>query len=221
MDERDNMRYIKPTIGIVLIILALAGGYYWETQGRQNYQQIEIPVTAVDIKKGELLTNQMLKKVYVDKESIVSGAIMGQDIHNIVDSQATQFIPANSQVVAGYFEIINSSLTDNKSVFLLPASWIFSKSSTLRKGDWVEIYGEEDLLYFGKYQIAFVKDQNEVEIENPEGPYIQKNILERGESTGVIHHLELYCSLEEYSALLVYIKEKATGFLLVQREEIL
>ncbi len=221
MDERDNMRYIKPTVGIILIILALAGGYYWETQGRQSYQQIEIPVTAVDIKKGELLTNQMFKKAYVDKETIVGGAIMGQDIQNIINSQATQFIPANSQVVARYFETVNSSLTDNRSVFSIPSSWIFSKSSTLRKGDWIEIYGEEELLSFGKYEIAFVKDQNEVEIENPEGSYIQKNILERRESTGIIHHIELYCTLEEYRILLDYIKEKTTGFLLVQREEFL
>lgn len=218
MDERKIMRYIKPTIGIILIVLALAGGYYWETQGRQTYQQVEIPVTCVDIQKGEKLTKQMLKNVYLDKSSLVGGAIKGQDVHKIVDCQATQFIPANSQVVAGYFENTNSSLADNKSVFSLPASWIFSKSSTLRKGDWVEVYGEEELFYLGKYQVAFVKDQNDLEIENLEGPYIEKNILERRASTGIIHHIELYCSLEDYGILLDYIKEKATGFLLVQRE---
>ena len=91
------MRYIKPIIGVLLIILALLGGYYWETQGRQNYQQLEIPVTSVDIMKGEKLCPQMLKTLYIDKDSIVSGALMEKDIHQFVDSQATQFIPANSQ----------------------------------------------------------------------------------------------------------------------------
>lgn len=213
------MRYIKPIIGILLIIFALLGGYYWETQGRQNYQQLEIPVTSVDIMKGEKLCPQMLKTLYIDKDSIVSGALMEKDIHQFVDSQATQFIPANSQVVRGYFESANSNFTKNRSVFSLPTSWIFSKSSALRKGDWVEIYGE-DICYFGRYQIAFVKDQSDMEIENPEGPYIQKNILERTVSTGFIHHVELYCTLEEYSCLLDYVKTTGMGFILVQREAV-
>jgi hypothetical protein len=213
------MRYIKPIIGVLLIILALLGGYYWETQGRQNYQQVEIPVTSVDILKGEKLGQQMIKTVFLDKDTIVGGALMEKDMDQLFDNRATQFIPANSQVVRGYFESANSSLTKNRSVFSLPTSWIFSKSSTLRKGDWVEIYGE-DICYFGRYQIAFVKDQSDVEIENPEGPYIEKNILERTVSTGFIHHVELYCTLEDYSCLLDYVKATGMGFLLVQREEV-
>jgi hypothetical protein len=213
------MRYIKPIIGVLLIILALLGGYYWETQGRQNYQQVEIPVTSVDILKGEKLGQQMIKTVFLDKDTIVGGALMEKDMDQLFDNRATQFIPANSQVVRGYFESANSSLTKNRSVFSLPTSWIFSKSSTLRKGDWVEIYGE-DICYFGRYQIAFVKDQSDVEIENPEGPYIEKNILERTVSTGFIHHVELYCTLEDYSCLLDYVKTTGMGFLLVQREEV-
>ncbi|MDX9888008.1 MAG: SAF domain-containing protein [Anaerovoracaceae bacterium] len=212
------MRYIKPTIGILLIILALLGGYYWETQGRQSYQQIEVPVTSVDILKGERLGHQMVKTVYLDKGALVGGTLMEKDIHQLVDSRATQFIPANSQIVREYFESSNTSFTKNRSVFSLPSSWIFSKSSSLRKGDWVEIYGE-DISYFGRYQIAFVKDQGDVEIENPEGPYIEKNILERTVSTGFIHHVELYCTLEDYSCLLDYVKTTGMGLLLVQREE--
>lgn len=213
------MRYIKPIIGVLLIILALLGGYYWETQGRQNYQQVEIPVTSVDILKGEKLGQQMIKTVFLDKDTIVGGALMEKDMDQLFDNRATQFIPANSQVVRGYFESANSSFTKNRSVFSLPTSWIFSKSSALRKGDWVEIYGE-DICYFGRYQIAFVKDQSDVEIENPEGPYIEKNILERTVSTGFIHHVELYCTLEDYSCLLDYVKTTGMGFLLVQREEV-
>jgi len=214
------MRYIKPLVGIVMILLALLGGYYWETEGRQNYQQIQMPVTVADIQKGEELNSQMLKTVSVDKNAIVGGALMEDDIHQIVGNRATQFIPANSQIVAPYFENKGTSFTGNKSVFSLPASWIFSRSSTLRKGDWIEIYCEDEMTYFGEYQIAFVKDQGEVEIENTEGPYIQKNILERTASTGIIHHVELYCTLEEYWNLLDYIKVTGMGFLLVQREEV-
>lgn len=214
------MRYIKPLVGIIMILLALLGGYYWETEGRQNYQQIQIPVTIVDIHKGEALNSQMLKTVSLDKNAIVTGALMENDIHQRVGSRATQFIPANSQIVDSYFNDKVTSFTANRSVFSLPASWIFSRSSTLRKGDWIEIYCEDEMTYFGEYQIAFVKDQSEVEIENTEGPYIQKNILERTASTGIIHHLELYCTLEEYQDLLDYVKVTGMGFLLVQREEV-
>lgn len=212
------MRYAKSIIGIVLIISALAGGYYWETKGRQSYQQIQIPVTSVDIQKGERFNSQILRNVYIEKSSMVKGALLEKDLHKIADQRATQFIPANSQIVATYFTRDNRSFSDGKSVFSIPASWIFSKSSTLRKGDWVEIYGEEEALYLGDYKLAFVKDQGEVEIENPEGPFIEKNILERTGGSGIIHHLEVYCTLEEYWHLLEYIKATGMGLLIVQRE---
>jgi hypothetical protein len=162
----------------------------------------------------------MLKTIYIDKSSIVRGGLLEKDIHQIVDNNATQFIPANSQLVASYFEEESSFFTDDLSVFSIPSSWIFSRSSTLRKGDWVEIYGEDETIFFGKYQVAFVKDQSDAEIVNPEGPFIQKNILERTEGTGVIHHIELYCTLEDYCNLFEYIKAFGSGFLLVQREEL-
>lgn len=219
MDLGAEMRYLKTIIGVILILLALAGGYYWETEGRQNYQEIKIPVTSVDIQKGEKFSSQMMETVYLDKSLIVKDALLEKDIYEIVDYQASQFIPANSQLVASYFIKNEMSLTEKMSVFLIPSSWIFSRSSTLRKGDWVEFYGQEDLTYFGKYQIAFVKDQSEVEIENPEGPFICKDILERTIGTGTIHHIEISCTLENYYALYEYIKETGSGFLLVQREE--
>jgi hypothetical protein len=214
------MRYLKPIIGITLIILALVGGYYWETQGRENYQQIEIPVTTKDIERGEKLNPQMMETIFLDEKSIVKGALGENDISKILDYRATQFIPANSQIVASYFVENETSLTDKKSVFSIPSSWIFSRSSTLRKGDWVEVFGEEELMFFGKYEIAFVKDQSEVEVENLEGPFIQKNILERTAGTGIIHHIEICCTLEEYSILYEYIRETVMGLILVQREEL-
>lgn len=215
------MSYLRSAIGITLILLALAGGYYWETQGRQSYQQIELPVASVDIEKGEKINSQKFKIAYIDKKSLVGGALMEKDIHDIVGSCANQFIPSNSQLVASYFSRENTSLADEKSVFCIPNTWIFSRSSSLRKGDWVEIYGEEKLEYIGKYEIAFVKDQDEVEVENLEGPFIQKNILERTAAKGSIHHIELYCTLEEYMCLFDYVKEVGKRFILVQREELL
>ena len=219
MEGNGKMRYLKPAIGIILIILALVGGYYWETKGRQTYQQVQVPVASVDILQGDKLDGEMVKVIYLDKSSIVKGALLEKDIPQIIDYRATQFIPANSQIVASFFKKNDTSLAENKSVFSIPNSWIFSRSSTLRKGDWIEIYGEGEMLYFGKYQIAFVKDQSENEIENLEGPFIKKNILERTAGTGIIHHIELCCTLEDYCTLLEHVTKTGMGILLVQREE--
>ena len=103
-----------------------------------------------------------------------------------------------------------------ESIFSLKPWWIHSRSSSLRKGDLVDIYDSTGKLYCGTFKVAYVKDEEEQEIIDAEGKKGEE-LLERKFSTGVINHVEIIAQLHEYEYLRGLAEEQGMSFLIVQK----
>jgi hypothetical protein len=133
---------------------------------------------------------------------------------------ASQLIAKNDQIIPDYFSDNEFNLKRNESVFVIRPEWIAMRSSALRRGDIVDIYGTNGLGLLGTFRIAYVKDEAEREVKNASngsggnvggntgsdagsgsGSGRNGDILARTDSTSVIDHIEIITTYQEYEKL--------------------
>ena len=206
----DSYRnYIKPALGLFLMALAVTGFFYWESAGREAFQEDIILVASINMEKGHIMDEKDVEEVSLSRKLVPEKALRSSDFEKIKDMEAKQFIPKNSPLVLGYFEKPETRIKEGHSLFTVFSEWIFSRSSTLRSGDTIDIYKKSDLLLLGTYKVACVKNHEDKEVKSS-----KENSGE--ESTGIIHHIEVECTLEDYEVLLNQASLGET-FILVQR----
>jgi len=153
----------------------------------------------------------MVKTIMVPKEAIIKGAyksdLVDEDgkIKQFDNTVAKQFIPKNSQVCTKMIAKKDFYVGENQSIFYIPRSWINAMSTSIRRGDTVEIRTEDGNKSYGTYKVAFAKGDDETEITDGDNKYTDE--LDRVQSTGVVTHVEIICTLEKYKELYEY----ATG----------
>ena len=202
------MRRVKSILGILLIILSLAGLFLWEWKGRDMVLLQEVLVAKNDIQKGTLVEESLFEPKGVVKDSEIEGALKPGDAAILKGKVTTQLIPGNSQIHPGYFRENEFYLKEGEAVFVLEPNWIAMRSSSLRRGDTADIYGNQGWELLGSYRVAFVKDEAEREVRDVsmEGKnYIEKDILERTDSTAMIDHIEIITTIDEYEKLVSYL----------------
>ena len=212
-------RYGKSMAGILLMLFALLGFLYWEQEGRQQYQEETVIMSAHPIMEGQVINSQDIKAVSLNRSLMIEGALSPEEADLLINKSAVQYIPGNMVLVSQYFTEKRLFLPKGLSLFTIPAHWIHSRSSTLRQKDWVDFYDRTGEIYFGSYQVAFVKTGEEEEVQSMEPSGIPTAIMERNQSTGQIHHIEILCSIEDYGMLYGHVSEEGGQFLIVQREE--
>ncbi len=200
------------------MVLALLGFIYWEKEGRQQHQEQTILVSSHSIYQGQLLKPEDVKAISLNRKLVVDGALTPKQISFILNKKATQFIPGNMVLLEEYFKEKGRSLPPELSVFTLPSHWIYSRSSTLRRGDWVELYDRGGEISYGSYEIVFVKTAEDYEVESTENKDGELPVLERRQSSGIVHHLEILCSIQDYSLLYHHVSQEEGQFVVVQRE---
>ena len=208
----------KTWIGVILITVSAAGLIFWEVLGREQFMTEAVLVAAAEIPAGTPVTAGAFTATRVQKDSVVSGALKPGAEGALTGRRAKAVIMKNQQIAAAYFAEEGELLEKDQSVYVLPQDWIAMRSSSLRKGDLVTLYGGASLQKVGEYRVAFVKDQSEQEVTDPGGGK-NPEALERTMSTSEISHLELVTTLSEYGRIRQAVVSEG-GILVVQEPEL-
>jgi len=215
-------RYRKFT-GLFLILIAATLLFAWEARGRDMILMQDVCVAKIEIQEGQLLAKDMLKKVAVPRNAIISGAILPGAVDAIVGKRCIARIPQGAQISERLLADEAERHVAGSSSFVIDKVWIFMRSSSLRAGDRVEILTNDGLRSFGIFNISYVKDEKESEVRSAAGNgglnLNGQSEVDRSEATAQIDHVEIETILSTY----LYIKsyaETCTGssLLLVRRE---
>lgn len=198
------MRKLRSIIGILLIILSIAGLFFWEWKGRETILLEEVLVAKEEIKKGTMVDSSMFITKGVQKDNMLEAALIPGDMTLIQGKVTSQLIAKNDQIIVKYFRDNDFYLDRDESIFVIDPGWVAMRSSALRRGDLVDIYGSNGLGLLGTFRIAYVKDASEREVRNAveesEGG-AANDILNRTDSTSVIDHIEIISTFREYESL--------------------
>ena len=120
-----------------------------------------------------------------------------------------------------YFKDNGFRLKKEETIFVIDPDWIAMRSSSLRRGDIVDIYGSNGAGLLGTFQIAFVKDEAEREVKDA-GEAVQNHtasdILDRTDSTSVIDHIEIITTFSEYEKIAACVDgTTSSALIIVQR----
>lgn len=217
-NNRISMEMKKAMAGIIVIIAALSLLFYWEGYGREHTKYEQVICASAEIQKGQTITDELLTVKSLPKDSLISGAI--RDKSELVGAVAAQYIPAQAQV-SRKMTYTNDFYIDTdrgESIYKLPAEWIDSRSAAVRRGDTIEIYLADGKRKLGEYTVAYVKDAQEREISSAVGQEYA-DMLNRTDATGVIDHIEIITTQEEYAALYQVASSTGQRLLIVQKEE--
>ena len=215
------MGRVKSIIGILLILLSIGGLLFWELKGREVVLMEPVLVAKEDIAEGKKLRQDMFVTIGVSDENRIDEALSSKDRYKLEGKISSQLIVKNSQVSEKYLRDETFHIGRKESVYVLDAEWIAMRSSSLRRGDTVDIYGEDGRGLIGTFLVAFVKDEAEREvrdtgIDNLET--IKGELLERTDSSSVIDHIEIIATMDQYLQLISCLSgENSTKLLIIQR----
>lgn len=198
------MRKLRSIIGILLIIISIAGLFFWEWKGRETILLEEVLVAKEEIKRGTIVDSSMFIPKGVPKDNMLEEALIPGDMTLVKGKVTSQLIAKNAQILVKYFKDNDFSLDQDESIFVIDSSWVAMRSSALRRGDLVDIYGSNGSGILGTFRIAYVKDASEREVRNAveetEGG-AASDILNRTDSTSVIDHIEIISTFRAYENL--------------------
>lgn len=219
------MRRWRAVVGVILTIVALCGFFFWELRGREELLMREVLVAQEDIAAGEKCSADLFKTVKLPRETLLADGLSAAELPRFEGKVSTVRILKHSQISASYFRQDPFSLKEGEAVFPLKPEWISMRSSALRRGDLVDLYGTGASGLIGTYRIAFVKDDAEREIRDAgtgEVPLIKQDVLDRTDSTSTISHIEIMATVDEYQHILSYVEGESPNFLMiVQRRDFL
>lgn len=200
-------RKTRTLIGVILILSAIGMMIYWEMEGRDQVRTEPLLVAARDIAPGEVAEGDMFRQRRAGEEEKVSGALKPVDIKKVLGNRILHPIPENSQIVLSDFGDDPYLIKEGQGIFLIRSDWIFSVSSSLRKGDRIRIYTMEERTPLGEFQVAFVKDAQGKEITASEDHRRGESgdILDRTHGTAPVDHLEILAEIGEYRQILEYL----------------
>lgn len=217
-NKRISMEMKKAMAGVIVIIAGLSLLFFWEGYGKEHIQYEQVICASAEIQKGQTIAVEMLAKKTLPKDCLISGAVKNET--ELVGTVAAQYIPAQAQVSRKmtYTDDFYIDTDRGESIYKLPAGWIDSRSSAVRRGDVIEIYLADGKRKLGEYTVAYVKDAQEREISSIEGQKYA-DMLNRTDATGVIDHIEIIATQEEYAALYQAKSSTEQRILIVQKTE--
>lgn len=208
----------KALAGIIVIIAGLSLLFFWEGYGKEHALYEQVICASAEIQKGQTITDELLTTKTLPKDSLISGAVKDED--KLIGTVAAQYIPAQTQISRKmiYTDDFYIDTDRGESIYKLSADWIDNRSAAVRRGDTIEIYLADGRQKVGEYTVAYVKDAQEREISSIEGQEYA-DMLNRTDATGVIDHIEIIATQEEYAALYQVKRNTEQRFLIVQKTE--
>lgn len=213
------MKRSRTVLGLLLIIFAVTGLIFWEVRGRETMLLDTVIVAKERIPAGTLITRDLLSAAGILEENRIQGGLSWDKLHLAIGQVALQDIVENSQISEEFLAESDFYIRSNESIFVLHPEWIAMRSSSIRRGDWIDIYESGSFDKIGSYRVAFVKDANELEVTDGEGSE-EFNALDRTVSTSLISHIEIIADMKEYEKIARLAGNNETGLLLVQRQVI-
>ncbi len=128
----------KRIIGLVLLVVSIAGIYSWESWGRYRVTTVQIVVPREDIPAHTLIMEDMLIYARRDVQQVIDAPI--KDKNSIIGKMSKGFIAAKSPLSEYYFDDVDLIPKEGEYIFQLPKSWIKSCPSTLRRSDDAYLY---------------------------------------------------------------------------------
>ncbi len=205
----------KSIAGIILVILSVAAMYFWETKGRNSFLLVPVLAAAEDIDAGQIVAEEHFTVLRVPPETVAAATLAPSEGVHIYGMRAGHRIRKYQQVAKDDFGSRTAQVPEGKSVYVLPESWIYSRSSSLRAGDSVTIYSMPEKKPLGTYTLAFVRDNAEQEVYDTNLP---SGVLERTAPSSIISSLEILCTEQEYFELFDEVQLTGPASLLIVME---
>ena len=205
----------KSIAGLVLVILSVAAMYFWETKGRDSLLLMPVLAAAGDIEAGTVVGEEHFTTLRVPPETVAAATLTPSEAVYLYGQRACRHIRRNEQIAKEDFGSTHAQVPEGKSVYVLPQSWIYSRSSSLRAGDSVMIFSMPEKKPMGTYTLAFVRDSAEQEVIDTNLP---SGVLERTAPSSIIFNLEILCTEQEYFDLFDEVQLAGPGSLLIVME---
>lgn len=210
--------FLKNMIGIILVITAIGTLVWWEKDGRERLVMESIMIASENIEKGTVIESKHFREIRGLPESTVAGAVTAGDLKKIEGRCANQYIPKTGQATFEMFVEKEKIIDEKMSIFPIKEEWIHNRSSSLRKGDRIDVFDSTGTVLVGTYSVAYVRDGNEQEVTSLEGQE-GEDMMERESSSTNIAHVEIVASLEDYKTIFSMAEEQGIKLLLVQKWE--
>ena len=205
----------KSIAGLVLVILSVAAMYFWETKGRDSFLLVPVLAAAEDIDAGTVVGEEHFTTLRVPPETVAAATLTPSEAVYLYGQRAGRHIRKLEQLSKEDFGSTHAQVPEGKSVYVLPQSWIYSRSSSLRAGDSVMIFSMPEKKPMGSYTLAFVRDNAEQEVFDTNLP---SGVLERTAPSSIISSVEILCTEQEYFDLFDEVQLAGPGCLLIVME---
>lgn len=172
--NNQKKRKIMVGSGISLMVISIVAFAWYEWfGGREWINYREILVLKEDVLQGEVISDDKLTVMEVDKKTIPDSVI--NNPNQILDKAARHFIPKQTPLHENFFEESELVLGDGEYVSKIPIDWTLSIPDTLRRGD-------EIIVYAATYDSEILKElQSPTVVVSSDN----ENASESGESVGI------------------------------------
>lgn len=120
-------------IGIMIIILMFAVTWYWETYGRVNFLYKMVIVLREDVKKGTVITENMITTEKLEQSTLMNNPIHDKGI--LVGKVAKHFVPGHTPLSSLYFDDANVVPPKDTFIAKIPNDWLLSIPDSIRRKD--------------------------------------------------------------------------------------
>jgi hypothetical protein len=179
----------------------------------------EALVAARDLNVGMELDESMLAVVELPKGGLVKKGFKKGEEKALIGRRLAYPMNGKQQFTADSFLDDAQDIKDGESCFVIPADWIAMRSSALRRGDRVEIFGEDASASFGEYRLAFVKNEHDAEVRDVSArgePMAEPAPMnKRVDADSSIDHVEIITNARAYYRLKAYAESREDGPCLV------
>lgn len=180
----------KTVAGVIIIVLAVAGIFAWESFGREKILFTEVMVLNQDVEAYTDISQDMLsfRKVYQPSSDVLTI----RDFHKVVGMQAAQYIPAKTEIFERYFVSPELAIGEKKDeyVFSITTSNLKSYPRSITKGDTVFVYFYDKCLL--STTVLTVRDSDGNEITHSDN---------RATSSGQLASVEIKTSADDTAVL--------------------
>lgn len=195
---------IMVVIGISLILISVVFMVFWETQGRELVMNKKVIAAGRDISAGEEFRPDNITVLSIPKDVIISDALLPEEFNEYLGKKFKHDISKNSQISVNSFILQENEIEDDMSIFQIKSDWIGNMSSSVRKGDIVNIFacsGTDEPQLIGEFYVAFAKDGSGREVSETTG-ISEPRILERTNGISVPTGIEIAADLEDYTKII-------------------
>lgn len=182
---RSILTKLFPLLGFIALAATIGFQFWYEGTGREMFFSEQVVKLREDVKRGDIVTNDMWYYDKVEKESTVSGVV--KDPALIIGKAAKQYIPFNAQLIEDYFDNPELITGKNRQIVKIPNDWIYSIPNTLRGKDRIVL----------KEVTSDVIDADQLNVQKS-GPASDPNVITVPAATGGEKEMEEAEALPTY-----------------------